>query len=117
MMLERALELGRLLGQSDEYRALHRANERLKADQEAGGLFEQLKRLDEQIQRALADGREPPEPDRQAYESLMRRIEGLATYQGYVAAQANFDKLMAKVNQQILDGMRKAMASPIITLG
>ena len=34
-----------------------------------------------------------------------------------VAAQANFEKLMAKVNERIFDGMKKGAASPIITLG
>jgi hypothetical protein len=34
-----------------------------------------------------------------------------------VAAQANFDKLMVRVNEYILDGIRKGAASPIITLG
>ena len=34
-----------------------------------------------------------------------------------VAAQANFEKLMAKVNERIYDGIKKGSASPIITLG
>ena len=33
-----------------------------------------------------------------------------------VAAQENFDKLMLRVNQWIMDGMKKGSASPIITL-
>jgi len=38
-------------------------------------------------------------------------------YQQMVAAQANFEKLMAKINARIYDGMKKGSASPIITLG
>jgi hypothetical protein len=34
-----------------------------------------------------------------------------------VAAQTNFDKLMIRVNDQIMEGIRKGAASPIITLG
>jgi hypothetical protein len=34
-----------------------------------------------------------------------------------VAAQANFEKLMSKINARIYDGMKKGSASPIITLG
>ena len=34
-----------------------------------------------------------------------------------VSAQENFDKLMLRVNQWIMDGMKKGAASPIITLG
>ena len=38
-------------------------------------------------------------------------------YQQVVAAQANFEKLMAKVNARIYEGMKQGAASPIITLG
>ena len=34
-----------------------------------------------------------------------------------VAAQANFEKLMAKINARIYEGIKKGAASPIITLG
>ena len=37
--------------------------------------------------------------------------------QAYVVARANFEKLMAKVNQQISEGMEKGASSSIITLG
>jgi hypothetical protein len=37
--------------------------------------------------------------------------------QTYVTARANFEKLMAKVNQQISEGMEKGASSSIITLG
>jgi hypothetical protein len=37
--------------------------------------------------------------------------------QSYVAARANFEKLMTKVNQQISEGMEKGATSSIITLG
>jgi hypothetical protein len=33
-----------------------------------------------------------------------------------VAAQANFEKLMARVNERIYEGIQKGAASPIITL-
>jgi len=117
MFMERARELGRMLGQSDEYRALLRANDRLKEDAEANRLLGELKALEERLQQKLHDGEEPSAADREAHEKLLGTIESLAGYQGFVAAQANFDKMMAKVNAQILDGMKQGAASPIITLG
>jgi cell fate (sporulation/competence/biofilm development) regulator YlbF (YheA/YmcA/DUF963 family) len=117
MVFERAKELGRMLGQSDEYRALVRANERLKEDTEANQLLEQLKGLEERLQGTIQRGEEPIAADRDAHEGLLRRIEALPGYQGFVAAQTNFDKLMAKVNAQILDGMKDGAASPSIALG
>jgi hypothetical protein len=80
VIAERAADLGRLVGQSDEYQALKRSNERLM-------------------------------------EHLELRVQAHPAYQGVVAAQANFDKLMMKVNEWILDGIRKGADSRIITLG
>jgi len=117
MVMERARELGRMLGQSDEYRALLRANDRLKEDAEANRLLGELKSLEERLQQVVRDGGEPTAADREAHEQLLGTIESLPGYQGFVAAQANFDKMMAKINAQILDGMKQGAASPIITLG
>ena len=40
-----------------------------------------------------------------------------AAYQRLIAAQENFDKQMARVNDWILEGIEKGAASPIIMLG
>jgi hypothetical protein len=47
---------------------------------------------------------------------MLEKIQAQAAYQRAVAAQENFDKLMLRVNQWIMDGMKKGAASPIITL-
>lgn len=117
MIPEKAEELGRQIGQTDEYKALKRAQDRL---QEARDLAAQLRRLQglaEQMDRAMERGETPSEEDRTAYEQFLSQVQGDPVYQGMVAAQANFDKLMVRVNEHILDGIRKGAASPIITLG
>jgi hypothetical protein len=48
---------------------------------------------------------------------MLEKIQSQAAYQRAVSAQENFDKLMQRVNQWIMDGMKKGAASPIITLG
>jgi hypothetical protein len=68
------------------------------------------------LERAATDGREPPEPLVQEYDSLLSTIQGDPKYQAVVAAQSNFDKLMVRVNEQIMEGIRRGSASPIITL-
>jgi hypothetical protein len=50
------------------------------------------------------------------YNNLLSTIQADSRYQAVVAAQANFDKLMLRVNEQILEGIKKGAASPIITL-
>jgi cell fate (sporulation/competence/biofilm development) regulator YlbF (YheA/YmcA/DUF963 family) len=113
----KAQELGRLLGQTDEYKALQRADERLRGDAECRQLFETVRALDQELEQGEREGREPAPAQLERYETSLRSLQASAVYQQWVAAQANFDKLMLKVNQQIADGLKKGSASPIITLG
>jgi hypothetical protein len=50
-------------------------------------------------------------------DSLLSQIQVTPTYQRLVVAQENFDKVMSRVNEWILQGIEKGAASPIITLG
>jgi cell fate (sporulation/competence/biofilm development) regulator YlbF (YheA/YmcA/DUF963 family) len=113
---QKAEDLGRHIGQTEEYKALKRAQDRL---QEARELAAQLRRLQEMAQRldqVMDGGETPSEEDRAQYEQLLGQIQADPIYQGMIAAQANFDKLMVRVNEHILDGIRKGAASTIITL-
>ena len=57
-----------------------------------------------------------PEADLES-ETAVRDLEMSPVGQAYVVARSNFEKLMAKVNQQISEGMEKGATSSIITLG
>jgi cell fate (sporulation/competence/biofilm development) regulator YlbF (YheA/YmcA/DUF963 family) len=113
---DKAKELGRLIGQSDEYAALKRAQDRVTESQELRERLERLRQMADALERAAGEGRTPPEPDVSAYDRLLSEIQTDPLYQGVVSAQTNFDKLMLRVNDQIMDGIRKGAASPIITL-
>lgn len=117
MIEDKAQELGRLLGQSDEYKALRRASERLREDAECQRQLGEVEKLAAEIERQSQQGKEPTTEQAQAYERSVQVIQGSPVYQQMVAAQANFDKLMAKVNAKIYEGIQKGAASPIITLG
>ena len=106
-----------MLGQSEEYKTLTRADGVLKGDAECRTLLEQVRALDEEIERGARDGKEPTPDQLQRYEISVRTLQAHSVYQQWVAAQANFEKLMMKVNGQIADGIKKGAASPIITLG
>ena len=49
-MMERAQELGRLIGQTTEYKTLQRARESVSEDRELTGLLENLARLAEALE-------------------------------------------------------------------
>lgn len=117
MIADRALELGRLIGQSDEFKGLKRARQRLDEAPELGQRLRRLQEVMEGFARAERDGKDPSDDEQREYERLVSEIQADARYQGLVAAQANFDKLMFRVNERIMEGLEKGAASPIITLG
>ena len=117
MIDEKARELGRLIGQSREYQELKRANDALGTDAEAVALLKQMEQLRGQAQRMIEKGERPtPEMERQLDE-LLSKVQVQAAYQRLIASQENFDKLMARANEWILEGIEKGAASPIIMLG
>jgi cell fate (sporulation/competence/biofilm development) regulator YlbF (YheA/YmcA/DUF963 family) len=117
MLEEKAKDLGRLIGQSPEYQALKRSSEALNDDREAVALLQQMEKLRGDAQQLIQRGENPTEEMEQQLDSMLEKIQAQNVYQRAVAAQENFDKLMTRINQWIMDGMKKGAASPIITLG
>ncbi|MBM4187263.1 MAG: YlbF family regulator [Gemmatimonadetes bacterium] len=116
MIDEKALDLGRLIGQSTEYQTLRRAEQALKSDAETMAKLDAIQNLARQIDHEVSQGRMPDEATTQQYEEAVRALEVSVVGQSYVVARANFDKLMARVNQQITAGMERGATSTIITL-
>lgn len=113
-MLEKAKEVGRLLGQTEEYKALQRARQRLNEDRETVELVNGLAELEQRLTAQLQQGETPPEEDRVAYEETFSKLQAGSRYQALVAAQSNFDKVLQKVNEQIGAGMEAGARSSII---
>jgi cell fate (sporulation/competence/biofilm development) regulator YlbF (YheA/YmcA/DUF963 family) len=116
MLEEKAVDLGRIIGQSSEYQALRRAEQALRGDPEAVARLERIQDLARQVDLTLAQGEMPEEATTQANDLAIRELELSPTGQAYAVARANFDKLMARVNQQISAGIEKGAVSTIITL-
>lgn len=114
---ERATELGRLIGQSSEYQAVKRANDALNGDRDAVALLQQMERIRVDAQRMVERGEQPTPEMEQQLDGLLEQVQGNPVYQRVAAAQANFEKVMLRVNEWMLEGMRRGAASPIITLG
>ncbi len=112
--IDRARDLGNALGRTDEYQAVKRSITGADEDKDLAGLRSELEGLETVIEASLRAGREPDADTAAAYESAVTRLQANATYQRLVAAQANFDKLMLKVNQAIAKGMEEGGQSRII---
>ena len=117
MLQDKAVELGRLIGQSDEYKAVKRTSDALNEDREAVTLIREMEKLRTDAQSMIERGQHPTPEMEQQLDDLLGKVQVNATYQRAIAAQDNFDKLMLRVNEWISEGIRKGAASPIITLG
>ncbi len=113
-MKTRAQELGRLIGQSDEYKAMSRARESISKDEPSVGRLSKLSELEREIQNALQQGAEPAEAIQQEYERLFGELQVSPLYQSLAAAQSNFDKVLMRVNEEIGRGIEMGSQSRII---
>ncbi len=116
MLNERAVELGRLIGQSSEYQAVKRANDALNEDQNAMALLQKMEGLRTSAQQMIEGGEQPTPEMEQELDRLLGEVQTNPTYQRVIVTNENFDKVMMQVNQWILDGMRKGAVSSIISL-
>lgn len=115
-ILDMAANLGRTLGHTAEYRALREAMAAADDDRELVELRNRLGRLEEHIGSFLHRGEEPGEELAAEYEDVFSRLQAKATYQRLVAGQANFDRILTRVNEQITRGLEEAGQSRIVLL-
>lgn len=113
-IMDKAKELGRMLGQTAEYEYLQAANSDIADDREATELLNRARELQEKAVSHLERGEEPPEEVQEELEEVRGKIQGSPRYQSLVAAQSNFDKLMKKVQNAISEGMKKGSESRIV---
>jgi cell fate (sporulation/competence/biofilm development) regulator YlbF (YheA/YmcA/DUF963 family) len=117
MIEDKAKELGRLIGQSNEYKEVKRASDALNEDKETVALLQRMDQLRVEAQRMIQRGERPTQDMEQELDRLLVQVQGRSSYQRLLVAQENFDKTMGRVNDWILEGIEKGAASPIITLG
>lgn len=111
---EMAKDLGNALARTNEYQTLKRAISAADDDREIAELRSDLEKLERQIEAVLRAGKDPDDEVREAYESAVGRLQGMPTYQRLVAAQANFDKVVQRVNRTIMEGLEEGAESRII---
>lgn len=117
MIEDKAKDLGRLIGQSPEYQAVKRASDVLNDDKDTVALLQKMEQLRVEAQRMMQRGERPSEEMERQLDSLLGEVQGRAAYQRLLVAQENFDKIMGRVNDWILEGIEKGATSSIITLG
>lgn len=113
-MDEMARSLGQVMGRTDEYQALRRVMGAMGDDRELVTVRNELEGLEGQIEALLRAGTEPEGELASAYETAVSTLQANSTYQRLVSAQSNFDKVVARVNNTIAEGIREGGESRII---
>lgn len=117
MIEDKAKDLGRLIGQSAEYKAVKATAEALNGDATAVQALQAIEQLREQAQGMIERGERPTPEMEQQLDRLLQSVQGNMAYQRAIAAQENFDKLMLQVNSWISEGIRAGAQSSIVLLG
>ena len=113
-MMEMAKDLGNALARTDEYQVLKRTVSDAEGDAGMVELRAELEALEGKIEGALQGGSEPETALKESYEEAVGRLQSNSTYQRLVSAQANFDKILLKVNRTIQEGIAEGAESRII---
>ena len=113
-LLEKAREVGRLISQLPEYAYVRAARREIDEDREATEMLNRMRDLQEELMQAIGRGEAAGEAQQREFEALQERMQVNARYQALVSSQANFDKLMDRVDVAIGEGIRRGEESRII---
>ncbi|HCK35095.1 MAG TPA: hypothetical protein DHW20_08000 [Gemmatimonadetes bacterium] len=111
---ERARELGNALARTDEYRALRQAIDAADKDRELVELRNRIHELETEIETSIRAGGEPDEDITKVYTELTEELQTKSGFQQLISAQANFEKVMFKVNETVTKGIEEGGDSRII---
>ena len=111
---ERAKELGNALARTGEYRALRQAIDAADKDRELVELRNRIHELETEIETSIRAGGEPNEDITKVYTELTEELQTKSGFQQLISAQANFEKVMFKVNETVTKGIEEGGDSRII---
>ena len=111
---KRARELGNALARTDEYRALRQAIDAADKDRELVELRNRIHELETEIETSIRAGGEPDEDITKVYTELTEELQTKSGFQQLISAQANFEKIMFKVNETVTKGIEEGGDSRII---
>ena len=113
-MLEKAQDVGRIISQLPEYAYLRAARREIDEDRDATELLNRLRDLQSTLMEAVGRGEQPSEEQEREFAELQEKVQTNTRYQALVSSQANFEKLMERVDRAIGEGVRKGEESRII---
>lgn len=113
-IMDKAKDLGNALARTDEYQALKRAMDAVEEDRELVELRNKIEKLESQLEADMRAGKQPSDELRTEYQGVASELQARPAFQRVVAAQANFEKIMHKVNETVSQGIQEGAQSRII---
>lgn len=113
-IFERADEVGRLISQTAEYAYLKAAHREIEEDEEARGKLQQIDELRGQLAGYLERDEEAPQELLDNLTRLSEEVQASVEFQSLISAEANFNKLMDRVQAAIGAGIKAGEESRII---
>lgn len=113
-IFERAVEVGRLVSQTPEFRQLKSAHQEIGDDRDATSRINAMRELQTTMLEQIERGEEPPMESREKLENMGQELQSNSRYQALIASQANFDRLMEQIQESIGSGIRAGEESRIV---
>jgi cell fate (sporulation/competence/biofilm development) regulator YlbF (YheA/YmcA/DUF963 family) len=111
---EKAKELGNALARTNEYRTLCQTIDAVDEDRELVELRNRIRELETGIETSMQAGHEPDEEITKAYAEVTEELQTKPGFQRLISAQANFEKVIFKVNETVTKGIDEGGDSRII---
>ena len=100
-ILEKASKLGAAIASHDRYKMFKEAEERLKKDDEAIGISEELEKQSRKIHELEKDLKPVEVEDKKRLQQLKEKVASNQSIQNFLKVQTDYVELMTKVNKQI----------------
>ena len=113
-IFERATEVGRLISQTAEYAYLKAAHQEIEEDEEARGRLQKIDELRGELAGFLERDEEAPQELLDNLTRLSEEVQTSVKFQSLISAEANFNKLMDRVQGAIGKGIKDGEQSRII---
>ncbi|WP_041274573.1 YlbF family regulator [Desulforamulus reducens] len=105
VVLERALELGKLIAQSEEYKTMRAKEAAMMADVDALALIEKFQQLQQSHQMYRMQGKELTDEQLNDAHAMEDQMMGNNLIREFAEIQEKFQKFLNQVNDQISEGI------------
>ncbi len=105
MVLEKALELGKLIAESDKYKTMREKEAAMMSDVDAIMFIEKFQGLQQQHQMLRMQGHELTEEQLNEVYALEDQMMSHPLIREFAEIQENFQKFLGQVNERISEGI------------